>query len=255
MNLNLDVDQKAIEGGLNVVRPDIRQIVSLMRVLHHYTCASIEEKTIDPLMEFLYGHLNSTLQKIDDSQRACRMGCSFCCNNFVTVTTPEVLFALKSVKNQNSELVRSNTASMNQTTAGKTPAERGTMVTPCPLLENGACSIYINRPLVCRTAVSDDSALCERVYFYGSREDIPATYNHFGMKGIYGLALAGALKKAGLAANYYEYNSALDAALSANEAEFNWLSGENVFSKIAHDPEGEMFADQWNQKIFDEAFS
>jgi Fe-S-cluster containining protein len=255
MNAKLDADQKAIEGGLNVERPDIHQIVSLMRVLHHCTLQSIEEKSIDPLMESLYGHLNSTLQKIDDSQRACRMGCSFCCKNFVTATTPEVLFALKSVKDKNSELVRNNAASMAQTTAGKSLAERSAMVTPCPLLEHGACGIYTNRPLVCRTAVSNDADLCERVYFHGSNEEIPGTYNHFGMKGIYGLALAGALKKAGLAANYYEYNSALDAALSANEAELNWLSGEDVFSKIAHNPEGEMFADQWNQKIFDEAFS
>ena len=129
------------------------------------------------------------------------------------------------------------------------------MVIPCPLLESSACSIYENRPIVCRTAVSNDAALCERVYFNVSREEIPGTFHHYGIKGVYGLALVGALKKAGLAHNYFEYNSGLHAAINTETAETDWLSGKDIFSDIVHDPEGEMFGSSWNQKLYEDAFS
>ncbi len=255
MNANMDPDQKAITGGLDIDRPNVLQILALMRVLNEYAMRAIEEKSIDVLMEFLYNHLGMTLQKIDDSKRACRMGCSFCCNNWVTATIPEVLYALKAIKDEQRELVQANAASMEQLTAGKSLEERHAMITPCPLLEHSACGVYENRPIVCRTAVSNDAAICERVYFDDSGEEIPGTFHHYGIKGIYGLALAGALKKARLAPFYYEYNSALNAALNANGTEADWLSGKDVFLGIAHDPQGEMFSSPWNQKIFDDAFS
>lgn len=251
----MEKDLQHIAGGLDVDRPKISQIIALMRVLHNYSRQAIEVKSIDMLMDFLYGHLGQTLQKIDSSRHACRLGCSFCCNNWVTACTPEILYALKAIESDQREHVRTKVASATQTTKGKSLEERRFMITPCPLLENSACSIYENRPLVCRTAVSNDVAACERVYVSASGEEIPGTFKHYGVKGLYGLALAGALKKAGLAPYYYEYNSALHAAMNAQEAEADWLSGSDVFSDIAHDPEGEMFGSPWNQNLYEQAFA
>ena len=251
----MEKDLQDIAGGLDLDRPNVGQIIALMRVLHNYTRQAIEEQSIDVLMDFLYSHLSTTLQKIDTSKLACRLGCSFCCNNWVTACTPEILYVLKAIKGDRVEQARTDIASAAQSTTGKSPKERRLMITPCPLLENSACTIYESRPIVCRTAVSNDVAVCERIYVNASGEEIPGTFHHYGVKGIYGLALAGALKKAGLAPYYYEYNSALHAAMLAQEAEADWLSGRDVFSDIAHDPEGEMFGEPWNQKVYEQAFS
>lgn len=248
-------DKAAIAGGLNVTRPDISQIIALMRVFNQYAMQSIKEKSINVLMDFLYSHLSATLQKLDNSKHACRMGCSFCCTNWVTASIPEILYVLKAIPNDRIAHIRTEIVTATQTTAGKSPEDRRTMVTPCPLLEASTCSIYENRPLVCRTAVSNDAALCERVYFDASIEKISGTFHHYGIKGIYGLALVGALKKAGLTHNYFEYNSALNVAINADTAEIDWLSGKDIFPDVAHDPEGEMFSSSWNQKIYEDAFS
>jgi hypothetical protein len=251
----MEKDLQDIAGGMDLDRPNVSQIIALMRVLHTYTRQAIEEQSIDILMGFLYSHLSTTLQKINTSQLACRLGCSFCCNNWVTASTPEILHVLKAINGDRLEHVRTNIASAAQTTAGKSPEERRFMITPCPLLENSTCTIYESRPIVCRTAVSNDVAVCERIYVNASGEEIPGTFHHYGVKGIYGLALTGALKKAGLAPYYYEYNSALHAAMLTEGAEADWLSGRDVFSDIAHDPEGEMFRSLWNQKVYEQAFS
>ena len=251
----MEKDLQDIAGGLDLERPNVGQIVALMRVLHNYARQAIEAQSVDVLMDFLYGHLSTTLQKINSSRHACRLGCSFCCNNWVTACTPEILYVLKAIKNDRIEHVRAKIASAAQTTAGKSPEQRRFMITPCPLLEKSACTIYESRPIVCRTAVSNDVAVCERISVNASTEEIPGTFHHHGVKGIYGLALAGALRKAGLAPYYYEYNSALHAAMLAPQAEADWLSGRDVFSAIAHDPEGEMFGSPWKQKLYEQAFS
>ena len=251
----MEKDLQDIAGGLDVDRPRVGQIISLMRVLHNYTREAISEQSIDVLMGFLYRHLSTTLQKINASQLACRLGCSFCCNNWVTASTPEILHVLKAIDSDRVDQVRADIASAARATTGKSPEERRSMITPCPLLGNSACTIYESRPIVCRTAVSNDAAVCERIYLNASGEEIPGTFHHHGVKGIYGLALAGALKKAGLAPYYYEYNSALYAAMLREGAEADWLSGRDVLSDIAHDPEGEMFGSTWNQKIYQQAFS
>ena len=250
----MDTDLRDIEGGLNLERPNIAQIVALMRVLYGYTRRAIERKSVDVLMGFLYGHLNTTLQKIDTSPIACRSGCSFCCTNWVAATAPEVIYVLKAIHGDRIQKVRASAVDMAETTSGKTPEERRVMITPCPLLESGTCSIYDNRPLVCRTAVSNDVSVCERVYVNASGEEIPGTYHHYGVKGIYSLALAGALRKAGLLSYYYEYNAALHAAMLAPEVEAAWLSGKDIFSDLKRDPEGETFGDAWNQRVYEQAF-
>ena len=250
----MDRELREIEGGLNLQRPSIAQIAALMRVLHAYTRQAIEDHSVDVLMGFLYGHLNTTLQQLDHSPIACRMGCSFCCTSWVAATAPEVLYVLKSVPADRIGKTRDFIAAAAQTTAAKTPEERLTMITPCPLLESSACSVYGNRPLVCRTAVSNDVSVCERVYVQASKEEIPGTYHHYGVKGIYSLALAGALKKAGLLSYYYEFNDALHAAARARDAEADWLSGKDIFSDIKRDPEGETFGDAWNRNVFEQAF-
>ena len=128
------------------------------------------------------------------------------------------------------------------------------MRTPCPMLDDGLCGVYETRPLVCRTLVSYDARTCERVYTEFTGDNDAVSDFHVLIRNVYALALAGALKRAGLQHYFYELNAGLCLAFGRDDAEAIWLSGEDVFADVTHDPGGDMFADPWNLKIFDQAF-
>ena len=93
----MEADRQAIAGGLDVARPNVRQAIALMRVLHDYVQEAISARSVSPLMEFLYPHLAQTLQNVRATGLACRAGCSHCCNSWVMASAPEVLYAIKSL--------------------------------------------------------------------------------------------------------------------------------------------------------------
>ena len=62
------------------------------------------------------------------------------------------------------------------------------------------------------------------------------------------------MKRAGLAPYYYEYNAALHTALNAADAEAEWLSRNDIFSGVLHDPDGEMLSTHPNQRVYEAAF-
>jgi hypothetical protein len=249
-NEDVTGERRAIAGGLDVVRPNAGQAVALMRVLHAELERARRLGSVAPLMEFLYAHLALTLSRIGSNGLACGRGCSYCCTSWVTASAPEVLYAMTTVPHVRQATILETAAG----TRSRTQAERLRMVTPCPLLEDGRCTVYPARPLVCRTAVSRDAHACQRVYETFSGETIPADIAYGGVKGVYGLALAGAIKRAGLKPFFYEYNAALAAAL-VPEAETAWLSGRDIFNGVQHDPQGEMFASDWNVQLYRAAFA
>jgi len=55
-------------------------------------------------------------------------------------------------------------------------------------------------------------------------------------RGAYQIALGVALRGAGLPHAYYELNAALNRALSRDDAEAAWLSGEDIFFVVQRDP-------------------
>lgn len=248
----MDGNRRAIEGGLNVAHPNPAQIVALMRVLYEQLREAIAARSVNPVMDFLYPHLAQTLAKVGATGLACREGCFYCCTSWVTASAPEVLYVVRTVRTDQATTQRIALAAKD--TVGKTLAERLRMITPCPILDDGLCGAYSVRPIVCRAAVSRSAVVCQRAYSQLSGEEIPRPFDYDGIKSVYALALAGAVKRAGLRPFYYEYIAALNAALNAADAEIAWLSGDDIFAGVLHDPQGEMFSYSWNQRIYAAAF-
>jgi hypothetical protein len=204
-------------------------MVALMRALDQKLQVSVQRGSVGPLMEFLYANMSSGARFLKDSPIACGRGCSHCCHSWVDATAVEALFAVKSMSpDQRLRAIEAVDRARRQT-AGKSFDERSAMVTPCPLLEGHACSIYGARPIVCRAAVSADANLCRRAYLEMSGEGVPvpAVWRNLGKA--CAVALEGAILHVGLVPTVREWNDSIWIALNESSAEARWLAGEDVF--------------------------
>ena len=107
---------------------------------------------------------------------------------------------------------------------------------------------------MCRTASSFDAQICERSYSHLSGENIPTSGAFLTMRSGYCIAIAGALKAAGLIYQMYELNEALRVAVATPDAEQSWLRGEDVFEKVQRDPNPDIFTEPLAQQVYAEAF-
>ena len=129
------------------------------------------------------------------------------------------------------------------------------MAVPCPLLKERICSVYANRPIVCRTAVSINAEICQRSFIGHSGEPIPSPAWFTVIRMAYDLALCGAVRYEGLSFVSCEFNAALKSVLENPRAEEQWLGGENVLAGLQEDPNGDPFRNSTNQQIYAAAFS
>ncbi len=249
----LKFDEAAIEGGLNLALRDGRQLTALIRVLHEQVRDAIAAKSVSPLMNFLYANHNKTLKGIAHIRLACQRGCSHCCHCWVSVTAPEVLHVVNSLPPDRLPHVREKVWTANLHTEGKSPEARESITWPCALLEDHACSVYQTRPVMCRSAVSTDAQICARSCLQNSGENIPVPPVYFALSDGYTVALACALKKAGLQHRAFEYNAALKAAMATPQSEAAWLSGNPVFAGVIQDDD--LLDEPWVRSIYVQAFA
>jgi hypothetical protein len=170
-----------------------------------------------------------TLQKI-----ACARGCAYCCHTFVGVTPPEAFRLADAVRaglaaGMSTETIRER----GRPLMGIAPDKRIGGKLPCPLLVDGACSVYRHRPLVCRQATSLDLVACvDEFEGRNLAAQIPISGTHLQHSSNAHITLLGALKAAGYSTDALDLASALDVALSNPDAEARWLGGEDVFRNV-----------------------
>lgn len=94
---------------------------------------------------------------------ACRKGCNYCCYHPVDVTFPEALVIVRTLQQRSPEEVEPVKQRCRDYIARSNP---GLMilddVQPCPLLVEGLCSVYEQRPLACRGFFSESVEPCRR---------------------------------------------------------------------------------------------
>lgn len=245
-------DEAAVSNGLNLEMRDGRQLAAFIRLFYDHVLQSISEKSITPMMEYLYAHHTKSLRSVANVPIACKSGCSHCCHCWVSATTPEILWVIKTLPPEQRARVTERVAAANALTEGKTHTERSTMLHPCPMLEDHACSVYPNRPAMCRSVVSTDASVCERSCLQFSGEEVPSPMVYFALTDAYNFALAIALNKAGLQHHGFEYNAALKVVLNTPGAELEWLAGKNVFPSVIR--EDDLLADRGVRAVYRLAF-
>ena len=251
---SLSADRAAVASGLDVTLNHPGEVVRLMRVLHGLVGQAIDEKSLAPVMEYFYANLTAAIARVGHVPVACAAGCSHCCHGFIAVTAPEAVFVATSFDAARLPQVRADAARMAARTRDKTAEQREQMVTPCPLLKDNLCTVYSVRPLTCRTGVSVDAGVCERVHRRLSGEAIPKPVVYVTMRRAYHIAFAGALKRAGLVYKAYEYYAALDFALNAPGAEADFLAGKDILKGLPEDIGSDPFAEPVIRQVYEAAF-
>lgn len=165
---------------------------------------------------------------------ACTKGCSYCCHSFVGVTPPETFRLADAVRQGKAAgldipTVRTRTRPLQ----GLSPAERLGRKLPCPLLVDRVCSVYTDRPLVCRQATSLSLASCiEEFEDLDGGDRVEVSQGHLAHAGTAHVVLLGALLAVGLPIDAFELGASLDIALADPESERRWLAGEDVFAAL-----------------------
>lgn len=245
------LDEKLLQRGIDSASQDAEPIAAMARQLHGLLEGARDKNNIDAPVRFLHAKVEATLEATRALPIACKKGCSYCCHSWVSAPAPEVLYVAKRLRAH--LLQRERVAAAHAATAQQDTLARKRNPVPCPLLEQDICSLYELRPMACRFAASADAGICLRVFRQASAEAIPSPVRNLRGRGAYQIALAVALKGAGLPHAYYELNAALTCALSREDAEAAWLSGEDIFAGVKRDP-SDIFAHPQAAMIYSMAF-
>lgn len=165
----------------------------------------------------------------------CRKGCSFCCYLKVTATILEVIRIAAALDGEPSRDRSSILISTADKVTGLSDRDRLARKVPCPLLIDGACSIYEVRPVTCRALLSRSASLCERQFNASAAPDdallvpSPLTPRLLAASLINGQIAA--LRDLGLASHPVELVSALAALQRDPKLFVRWLNREDVFAR------------------------
>jgi uncharacterized protein len=160
---------------------------------------------------------------------ACKKGCTYCCSARVEALPAEIFLLaskLKAWPQARLEDLITQLREHAEKAAGR-KSEEFILTITCPLLKDGACSVYEHRPMVCRRCNSYEVEACEK----GQAET--AQSEEVVLKTgamIYGLQAAYQSSK--LSATPHELGQALLLALTDPTALDRWMKGDVVFDVL-----------------------
>ena len=251
------MDRQDVAGGLNPAKPiGSEDMVALMRLLDEKVQTSIQHRSIDPLMEFVYSSLMAGAEFIAHVPIDCAKGCSFCCRMWVDATPPEAIYTVKKMPAEQRQLAMDAVERVCSQTSGVSFFDRlGKVNPPCSLLDGeGACSVYESRPIACRTLVSSNVADCKATFLEGSEAGFPSPKVWLTLRDSYNTAFEGALIHSGLAYQAHDLNDSLRIALTTPDAEVRWLSGADDFAGAGTAPAPPIFEKPIWRSIYQQAF-
>ena len=159
------------------------------------------------------------------AQHACAPGCFFCCYLPVDVLAPEAFLIAAYLQQTRSP---GELAALVYRLAAHRQHDFG--MRPCIFLDEGRCSIYEVRPLVCRGYNSLSKERCE-AFHHDASTDLKGTKDRIAGRLAEAMeegVIAG-LKALGLEAQWYELASAVLRALETTNGPARWARGEAVF--------------------------
>lgn len=148
----------------------------------------------------------------------CRRGCASCCTLPVHVSAQEVFGIIDYIQQQlpgaQGDRLTARIRESAQALSVITEAKRRATRRACPLLEDGKCTVYSARPMMCRAFHSTDRVACEAQRPEGTPMQLP---RYAATCGVIEGYLA-AVQDAGQDANHWELIGALAEALDDGPA-------------------------------------
>ncbi len=172
---------------------------------------------------------------------ACREGCSSCCHVPIAATVPEVIRIAMAILDDHGPgelaLLRDGIERHRQAVSGARRVGPGRVMHPCPFLDDGRCSIYEIRPLICRGWSSRDVERCEAYHADPLRDaGIPIDGIQHTIAGGIALGIQDALRSSGLDDRPVELVPAIRIVLDDPGAVARWLGGEPAFREAEFAP-------------------
>jgi Fe-S-cluster containining protein len=181
--------------------------------------------------------LSSAAQTCESPVPDCASGCSFCCHSRIHLTPLEAVLINAHIQecfspDERGHLKTRVSANLART-RGQSLAQRVAIKdqTPCIFLDQQACSIYDQRPFICRTWNSLDRRACEAAFVSGDHEaEIPCLS---GPNYVYTLArdvVETVCNRMHLETGRVELVSAMDHCLGLTDAAQIFGSGVTIFA-------------------------
>lgn len=178
----------------------------------------------------LHGQIDDLALKVQarpDVHVDCQAGCTYCCHFRIEAFTQEVFLIARRLRQLPPERLQTLTERLRlhaDKAAGLLAKDH---LMACPMLEEGRCSVYEDRPSLCRKYHSLDVEECKKPGV-SAPED--------GEMVLKSLALISgaqqAYAKAKMPLQIHELGQALYVALTDPTCEDRWYKGEQVFEPI-----------------------
>ncbi len=172
----------------------------------------------------------------------CSLGCTSCCYQPVMATEAEVLLVADHVRGNSAPdaIARLRTEVSSYATRlrelGSARASRSNM--RCPLLVDGACSVYAVRPFGCVMYGSTSRATCDAQFERGERGEkeldvIPVPALPIAVVGSMRDGFYAACVQRGMPMKHLDLVLGLEIALDQPDATRRWMRGEDLFASAA----------------------
>jgi hypothetical protein len=163
----------------------------------------------------------------------CGPGCNACCYQNVEVSIPEAILVSLQVADP-ADPRRAAIFETIEAVGHLSTAERSRTGRPCPLLIDGKCSVYENRPLLCRGTLSP----CRQSCYDALRGEGPL--QQFPELQFFAVAdkdaLRGICKDLGLQCDNVDLVQTVAAILRDPSKVVRWAAGETVFIPLSPNP-------------------
>jgi Fe-S-cluster containining protein len=195
--------------------------------------------TVLALLKVLgFGHAQQTIDEViaEAPKVGCAAGCAHCCHQNVELTIPEAILVAAHLSDP-SDPRRDAVLAAAAARRRMSDKQRRRPGRACPLLIDNRCSVYEDRPLMCRSVLAVDGAQCAAalasILAGGEEKQIEqfttAQYYVLGDQA----GIRGICKDMGLQYDLVELTDAVAAILRDPTLPARWAAGERVFAASA----------------------
>ena len=202
---------------------------------------------IDPLQSRSLPRINASMKQLQEESENlvnnqfdkseikidCKVNCTFCCHNQVSITPIEILLIVEYIKNNFSPeetiQLKDRINQLDKLTGNMNAFQRKKAKKPCALLVDNKCSVYPVRPLACKGWNSLNVQDCETAFNSDTESDIKTLIAPIVITNSVSLGISNSLKQVSLNSDVLELNAALKIALSKYNIGEKFLDSKNTF--------------------------
>lgn len=224
-----EIDEAFFADGYRLAQEDLSEELNKASLLKHL---ENQYGIMDSLLEAFQHRVTTRGTGID-----CRRGCSWCCHQQVLVMPAEMLLVAdyieKNFDNETRAIILQKTVDKDEKVKLLAPEKVLQAKIPCPLLRDGACSVYPVRPMACRIYLSANVDSCLEEFHHPEKPDVyPMLFDfplHAGR--MMNSGMIHFLKEKGVSVYENRLETILRKVLTEPEQGEKWLLGEEDFSE------------------------